>query len=866
MHQRRLAAATALLISTTSFVGISVASAHATTASILYVDNTSSHCADTGTGTQAAPYCTIQAAADAVQPGQTVLIGGWGNDYNEDVKVKTSGTASAPITFASAHGYFTDATPDHDFTLTGVSNIVISGLYGDSINDSVLVSGSSNITIENSTLRQSAATQTSTIAAVHVTGASNAVTVERDWFETFNGPNGEGVRIDGGSTNTLVATNYVGFYGYSGVDVVGASGTDIVGNTFGNVLGPQCGPGISITSGSTSTSVENNVIANITSQFFSCAAGSQSDGLLVSADSAAGTSAQYNVFSTDGGGTTPYLWAGTAYTTAGAFQAATGKGVADDVVSSVDLSTHAIPSGSPLIDSADANAPGETATDIYGNARVDDSSTPNTGTGSGYYDRGAIEYQEYTSSSMTLGLDSAQHVIAAVHMNGVPWGSTVTDTIDWGDGHKDTNPDSFYDTDTDFTSWFGGSHEYASRGTYSVTETITDDAGTRTLTGTISTTGSTYTPITPTRVLDTRHGIGTGGSSQPVPAGSAIAFSVTDGVAGAPAPDTITAVVLNVTVTAPSGGGYITVYPDGTVRPKVSSLDFNAGQTVPNLVTVKVGADGKVALYNGSGGTAHLIADVEGYYTATSSGSGFTPVSPTRLLDTRKGTGTGGSTKPVPAGGTLSLKVEGNNPVPGSGVSAVVLNVTVTAPVTGGYITVFPGGATRPTASNLDFSAGQTAANLVTVPVGSDGTVSLYNGSGGTAHLIADVFGYYTATGGDAFVPMAPFRVLDTRTGLGQFTQPHPVPANGNQDVSIEGGEAAVNGGVPVYNVTVTTPTASGYITAYPTGTTVPTVSNLDFSPGQTVANQVIATNPTTLHNGSGGTVNLIADVFGYFS
>ncbi len=289
----------------TSFVGISVASAQATAASILYLDNTSSHCADSGTGTQAAPFCTIQAAADAVQPGQTVLVGGLDNGYNEDVKVKTSGTTSAPITFASAHGYFTDATPDHDFTLIGVSNIVISGLYGDSINDSVLVSGSSNITIENSTLRQSAATQTSTIAAVHVTGASNAVTVERDWFETFNGPNGEGVRIDGGSTNTVVATNYVGFYGYSGVDVVGASGTDIVGNTFGNVLGPQCGPGISITSGSTSTSVENNVVTNITSQFSACAAGSQSDGLLVSADSAAGTSVQYNVFSTDGGGTTP---------------------------------------------------------------------------------------------------------------------------------------------------------------------------------------------------------------------------------------------------------------------------------------------------------------------------------------------------------------------------------------------------------------------------------------------------------------------------------------------------------------------------------------------------------------------------------
>jgi hypothetical protein len=79
--------------------------------------------------------------------------------------------------------------------------------------------------------------------------------------------------------------------------------------------------------------------------------------------------------------------------------------------------------------------------------------------------------------------------------------------------------------------------------------------------------------------------------------------------------------------------------------------------------------------------------------------------------------------------------------VPASGVAAVVLNVAVTAPVSAGFISVYPTGVARPTASNLNFVAGQTIANLVVVGVGSNGNVSLYNASGGT-HLVADVAGY----------------------------------------------------------------------------------------------------------------------------
>lgn len=126
-----------------------------------------------------------------------------------------------------------------------------------------------------------------------------------------------------------------------------------------------------------------------------------------------------------------------------------------------------------------------------------------------------------------------------------------------------------------------------------------------------------------------------------------------------------------------------------------------------------------------------------------SAAGAFVSTTPTRLLDTRSGEG-------APAGAlgpqsTLVLSVLGQGPVPGSGVSAVVLNVTITQPSAMGFLTVYPDGQARPTASNLNFVAGQTVPNLVVVPVGADGDVNFYNGSPGATHLIADVAGYYLA-------------------------------------------------------------------------------------------------------------------------
>ena len=96
----------------------------------------------------------------------------------------------------------------------------------------------------------------------------------------------------------------------------------------------------------------------------------------------------------------------------------------------------------------------------------------------------------------------------------------------------------------------------------------------------------------------------------------------------------------------------------------------------------------------------------------------------------------------MPSTGSISVQVTGQGGVPATGVSAVALNVTVAAPTAAGYITVWPSGTPQQQTSNLNFQAGQNIPNLVIVPVGADGKIQLFNGSGGTVHLIADVAGY----------------------------------------------------------------------------------------------------------------------------
>lgn len=258
--------------------------------------------------------------------------------------------------------------------------------------------------------------------------------------------------------------------------------------------------------------------------------------------------------------------------------------------------------------------------------------------------------------------------------------------------------------------------------------------------------GAPYVADGPLRLLDTRNGTGTGGKATPVGAGKSIALRIA-GVDGLPASG-IVAATLNVTVTDATSNGFLTVYPDGTAAPNASNVNYGRGQTVPNLVTVKVGADGEVDFENTSNGTVDVIADLAGYYASGSPANGGTLQTdgPTRLLDTRNGTGTGGVKAKVGSNSHLSLQVDGVGGIPSGNVGAVILNVTVTGASANGFITAYADGQAVPNASNVNYAAGQTVPNLVVVPVGADGKVDFENTSSGSTDLIADVFGYYSTS------------------------------------------------------------------------------------------------------------------------
>ena len=212
---------------------------------------------------------------------------------------------------------------------------------------------------------------------------------------------------------------------------------------------------------------------------------------------------------------------------------------------------------------------------------------------------------------------------------------------------------------------------------------------------------SAFRGVSPLRVLDTRETAKpTAGSYNPV---------VIAGLAGVPS--TATAVVLNVTAIDAGGEGYVTVFPWGEALPNTSNVNIKRfGQMVPNLVTVRLGAEGKVGLYSSI--SANLLVDVFGYYSASGATSAgrFIALTPQRLLDTR-GRATAGED------GVVRLAMPAGVP---SNTEGLVLNVTAVNSrlrANGfGYWTAFPAGQAQGTTSNINISTpDQTIANQVIV-------------------------------------------------------------------------------------------------------------------------------------------------------
>jgi hypothetical protein len=103
----------------------------------------------------------------------------------------------------------------------------------------------------------------------------------------------------------------------------------------------------------------------------------------------------------------------------------------------------------------------------------------------------------------------------------------------------------------------------------------------------------------------------------------------------------------------------------------------------------------------------------------------------------------GGRLGPLGPGQTMTLNVTSQPGMPASTIpTAVIVNLTIADATAPTYLTVYPTGAARPLASDINSGVGDVRANLVIVKVGSNGSVDIFNYSG-TATVVVDIVGWY---------------------------------------------------------------------------------------------------------------------------
>jgi PKD repeat protein len=916
------------------------------------------YCSDTGPGTQASPFCEIdEAAAVATVPGDTVVIAP--GTYAFETDITASGTAAAPITYeigqpnryGSVAYVAAGPGPVYGLNIDGASYIDFEGplyMWEQSTQNQIRIHNSSHITIDGGSAEFDVAKDAPTVL---IDGDSSDVTISREKIWGSEGSSAVDVATTGSGID-LTTDSVLGFEGGDGFEVDGTPNTVITSNTITG----YCRFGISLQDSASSNSagavIENNVIADPETSAAVTQCTSTSNVALSAASSVdtSGTVSNYNALYTNGvAGAAEYSWAGQTYANPAAFAAATGQGTAD-LDSNPGLGRYGVISSasSPLISSANSDAPGELPTDFKGATRECDPGISPTGVGhSACYDRGAYQYTDTVGLSSGVFPPSEAPVGAALTVDAgsatSSWaGATISYRYQFGDGtevsgpattatHTYTTPGSYAVTVTAISSmggtaqessqvdvvspvaltaslnvvssgvlgvqttptvqsdwtiteetveWGDGSsdpvtnsttylsHTYAKPGDYTVTFAVADADGENTApTYPLTTQGNDFVPYGPHRLLDTRSGLG-GTTSQISDDGS-----ITLKVAGnGSIPADVTAVAMNLTAVNTTGGGFIQA--DTGTDTGTSTLNYGAAGASTNSVIAQVAANGTVTLRNFGASSSvklDLIADVSGYFAPVAA-SGYAPITPARLMDTR--IGLGGSNGKLAANHTDVVTIAGadHGALPSTGITAVELNVTLTDSTGDGYLSAYPDGTTMPGTSNVNWLGNVVKAANVIVPVGADGKIDLYNGGlpGSATNVVVDVSGYFATAGTSVYVPVAPTRFLDTRVS-GRILA-------GSDAVDVQPDVSVTTATAFAVNATVTQTQSPGWLAVGPEAPV--TTSTLNWTSGNaTVAN--LAISPVTdipapdwqqqwieFYNGGAGArpIQVIGDLEGYFT
>ncbi len=206
---------------------------------------------------------------------------------------------------------------------------------------------------------------------------------------------------------------------------------------------------------------------------------------------------------------------------------------------------------------------------------------------------------------------------------------------------------------------------------------------------------------------------------------------------------------------------------------------------------------------------------------------GFTPIDPVRILDTRDGSDRGTPEGRFP--GDCSVAVDLPAAAVPAGADAVALNVTTVGAVARGFVTVFPCGAERPWASNVNPRPGEPTPSFVVMPVDATRRACVYASI--PTHVVIDVVGWF-GTGGDPYHPVPSTRLRDTRV-TGDRLEPGQV-----RRIAVAGvGDVPLGASATAVNLTIVDADLAGYAVAYPCNG-VPGTSTVNVVPLEARTNQ----------------------------
>lgn len=373
--------------------------------------------------------------------------------------------------------------------------------------------------------------------------------------------------------------------------------------------------------------------------------------------------------------------------------------------------------------------------------------------------------------------------------------------------------------------------------------------------------GGDYVPLPSAPVvLDTRSG--TGGVTGARGPASTTTFPVL-GVGAVPA-NGVSSVLVRIALLAPTEPTFSILWPDGTTKPGVTMISAGKDEQISNFAVVKVGANGKIALWNNAGST-NAVVEVHGYFKGAqgTTGGGLIPVAHTRLIDTRNGLGT--TTGTVPAGGSRTVTLTGG--VIPAGAAAAVVNISALSATQPGWLAAAPGTGTSSLRPVMNYDTATTQSGAV-LALPADGKVTIANKGPAAVNFMINAEGYFAGNSSQgAGLREVTKRLLNTRTvGAGL-----PIAANSTIDVQVGGTNGLPTRGIAgaALNLIVT-PDAAGYLKAWPVGEAEPSVTVMDFKAGVWRAN-LLSLKPGTdgkirIRNGSSSTAHLIVDLQGWFA